>query len=439
MRYLILSVMLVFSFQASAAPKAQDNDFKSKKQMATLWSSIPFFAAGDLGQYAKTSSQDRDSVRQNFFFELTSALKDLAQTGAPVDAMVEPLANVLMLFDQVHDAHKATDVINIDLSLENQFKATLDRQYINHDIRDDARRLQVSSGTDSEILQLYVQKISKSKALGAVVSQADLNVNYAAEMRRQIDYISYGSFSNLGGGQFQLTYHMQGYKNGVTRNFISRGNLVQALDDLALQVFDFFQKNAYPDWQPSESNQPLQWINMPVHSAGSEYTFAMAKTYCLSQAARLPYSRELVMAATGGDYKPGGISKLEAFVSYPVADRRRVNENYTITPGHEQYTGGAIQPEPAIPTKVQFWCVRGPISAEVKVMERLWELHRQYRYKNKSIFAAVETLRFELGDSDTDLMYFGNNFERFERLSGREEALQVLKAHGIEIQIPTTL
>ncbi|OFZ30659.1 MAG: hypothetical protein A2622_13395 [Bdellovibrionales bacterium RIFCSPHIGHO2_01_FULL_40_29] len=434
MRYFLLSIMLVCSIQTLAAPQVSDEDqFKSKKQMAALWSSIPFFAAGDMGQYVKTMSQDRDSVRKMFFSEMTTALNDLAEKGVPAEMMVEPLANVLMMFDQAHDIRKASDVINIDWSLENQFKAALDRQYINNDIRDNDRRLQISKGNDTQVLKIYVKLLSSTYGLGGTVDPAKLNPVLMDAMYKQIDYVSYGTFSSLGAGQFQLTYHMQGVKNGMTRQFIARGKLIEALDNLALQVFDFFQKNIYPDWEPSADSQNLEWIRMPVQSTGSGYTYAMAKAYCSSQGGRLPYSRELLLASSGGQYKQGGIEKLQSLVSYAVSDRRRLNENYVITPGHEQYTGGAIQPESLSTKKVLFWCVRGPMSRDVKVLERLWELHRQYRYKDKEIFAAVETIRFEMGDSDTDLMYFGSQFEKFERLSGIQEAKSILKAKGISL------
>jgi len=49
-----------------------------------------------------------------------------------------------MMFDQVHDIHKAKDVINIDKSLEAQFKARLDNLFQAFDVRDGDRKIQIS-------------------------------------------------------------------------------------------------------------------------------------------------------------------------------------------------------------------------------------------------------------------------------------------------------
>lgn len=55
--------------------------------------------------------------------------------------MTEPLAKILMIFDQVHDVHKAKDVIEIDISIEAQFKSSLDNLFILNDVRDDALKI----------------------------------------------------------------------------------------------------------------------------------------------------------------------------------------------------------------------------------------------------------------------------------------------------------
>jgi hypothetical protein len=77
----------------------------------------------------------------------------------------------------------------------------------------------------------------------------------------KIDYVAYGTFSSLGRGQVQLTFHLTGNKSGVSRAFISHGRLTNALDDLAKQVFDFFQKNVHADWKAPHGQ--MEWLPMP--------------------------------------------------------------------------------------------------------------------------------------------------------------------------------
>lgn len=431
---------------AASAPRFQDDRFKKKdKSVMTLWPSIPFYAGGDMGQYQTTMAQSRDSVRKDFFNTLIEALDKLASKGAMPELMLEPMANILMQFDQMHDIHKAKDVVKIDYSLEHRFKAALDDLFVKFDIPDAARKIQISRGTDADLLQSYIREISAERPLGTRITQEELNVRRALEIYEQIDYAGYGTFSGVGNGDFQITFHLQGFKNGVTRNFIATGRMGDAVDDIARQVFDHFQKIATPDWQTPYGQ--LQWLAMPVNLNRSEaaygqpgYTFESAKSYCSARGYRLPYSRELLMAESGSQYREGGVRSLEAHTPYPVADRRRVNMNYVLTPGSEGYTGGPIQPAQTPSVPVKFWCVKGPAAADVRFFDRLWELHRRSRGSDREVFAAVETLRFEFGDTDTDgPIYFDGSFSVVKRLSGVDEAIRVLNGKGIEISVPTEL
>lgn len=84
---------------AKDKPRFQNDVFKNKdKKIYTIWPQIPFYEGGDIGQYEKTMSQTRDEVRKEFWKELTDALKDLADKGAAVEVMIEPMAKILMMF-----------------------------------------------------------------------------------------------------------------------------------------------------------------------------------------------------------------------------------------------------------------------------------------------------------------------------------------------------
>lgn len=422
----ILAVIAIFftSWVTVAEPvlSQQVNQQQQSTRITNLWPSMPFFNGGDLGQYVQTMTQNRDQVRQKFFSELLAGLSQLSGAGADVEKILQPLAKILLAFDAVHDAHKAIDQVGIDFSLEQQFKSSLDQLYRKNDIGREARQLQIS--------EAYLQTDLKQL-------NTESNPTGFREIYNKIDIIGYGTFSSLGQGDFQVTYHLKNIHTGDTQNFISRGNLIAAIDDLARQIFDVYQKNTYPDWLPSAAH--LEWLPMPpalAEAGDGLVTFQQAQGYCTSQGYRLPYSSELLAASAGGSYKPGGISALEDQVSYPVLDRRQFNGNYTFTRGLETATGGDLQPELSTPKTVKFWCVTGPISESIQVMNLLWQLHRDYQYKNKEVFTAIETLRFELGDSDTEIGYFGHNFERVQRLRGVPEALSVLQAHGIVITMP---
>jgi hypothetical protein len=423
----------------AAKPKYQNDSFKrTDKKIQTLWPTIPFFALGDVGQYEQTMSQSRDQVRKMFFDELIGALEKLADKGAAVEVMLEPMANILMMFDQVHDIHKAKDVVNIDKTLESMFKSSFDELFRVYDIREGSQKVQFSAGTETNLLQSYIRGISRSRPLGKKMSQDEINVKAALEMYEQIDFVAYGTFSSLGRAQFLMTLHLTGNKSGVTRSFQARGRLMDAVNDLARQVFDFFQKNEFPDWETPHKG--LSWLAMPADPTREDgYSWEEARGYCKARGYRLPYARELVMASSGSAYKNGGIANLRYKVPYVVADKRSGNDNYVYTPGHEDASGGPVQGASYSMHKGNFWCVKGEPSVEVTTIEKVWALIRKHR-ANREVYQALETVRYEIGDYGSESnVYFGPRMEVLPRLDSLDEALEVLSEAGISLNIPASL
>lgn len=415
-------------------------DFRAyQKSTLNIWPVIPFFPLGDFDQYGKTISQDRDQVRKEFWDELTETLFILASQGAAVELMVEPLVNALMLFDQVHDLHKAKDVINIDRSLESQFKARLDQLFQTYDIRDQQRRVQFSAGASSNLLEAYIRLLSNRQPLGKSISLPEIDPKMGKIVADDIDFVSYGTFSNLGRGIFQLTFHLTGTKTGISRSFIARGTLIDALDDLVKQVFDFFQKNVYPDWEPPHAG--LSWLPMPANPNKSNgYTWPEANSYCRLRGYRIPYARELLMAESGGAYKPGGITGLSPYASYVVADQRQTTDHYVLIQGNENSTNGPIQAIGIATPKSQFWCVKGKVTADVLFYEKLWSYIRTYRSRDRELYRALETIRYEVGDFGIGgLIYWAPTQSALPRMDSMDSALLYLKARGIDLKVPSQL
>jgi hypothetical protein len=435
---------------AGATPHGTDAFLDQGKKTYAIWHNVAFYSGGDLGQYQQTMSQNRDQVRRELLNELTDTLGKIASTGAQVDGMLESTANIILMFDEMHDLHKARDLQKINFSIENRFKAALDAQFQAHDVRTSQRKVQFSRGVDPEYLSQYFQASSAGNSGGHDRPKASLK--YALSLYSQIDFVAYGTFSPLGGDNFQLTLQLQNTRTGVSRSFLAQGALLPAVDQLAGEVFDLFQRNEFPDWE-SPARQ-LQWLAMPANPAkanprgeGYGYTFQEARSYCLDRGYRLPYARELLAVETGGAYKAGGIDHLESGVAYAVMDRRHTNEYHVLHKGEEQGTGGAIQALNNYADKLQFWCVKGAPSAKVLFFESLWRLHRRNQQgdgSNKDVFAAVETLRFELGDFDTGETYYNNlstndMFEKIKRYYSADKALEVLHKAGIAIEIPDNM
>ena len=435
----------VYSQSANKTDGQYENDqFKIDKKPVNLWYQIPFFEGGDIGQYQTTMSQDRDTVRKEFWEELMSEVGKLAQAGASVETMLEPMANILLKFDQVHDMHKAKDVINIDFSMESQFKSALDGYYNKYDIRDTQRKVQISRGIDSDLLTAYIRKISMEKPLGEHISQAEIDVKKALAMYNQIDYISYGTFSSLGKGDFQLTFHIVGNKNGAVRNFMTRGRLVEALDELAKQVFDFFQANVYEEWKTPYGK--LIWLPMPKNEERDRsikesnvwdiYAFNEAKSYCQARGYRLPFAKELLLAESGTKYQEGGIQSLYPYAKWAVADKRESNENTWAIPGNSGASNGIFMGDSSLTMRGVFWCVKGQPASDVVLLDKIWSLIRKFRNKNFEIYRALQTLRFEMSDycaESNQLIFWGDNYVNVKIFESVDDALEVLKNNGINI------
>ena len=440
---LLWLLSLLWSSALAASSKPVDDGFMTQgKQPLVLWNSVPFYAAADVAQYEATLATRRDGVRRENFRELSATLENLAASGVDVSAMSEPLANILLTFDMMRDLHRARDENAINSSLENQFKAALDRLYVMHQLRPSERRLQFSAGSDPAGFRAYIEGRSKDKPA---------RVDQAVSVYRQIDFTAYGSFTSLGGNEFQLTLHMQNFKTGTSRSFSTRGTLTRAVEILANRVFDFFQSNVYPSWEDKGST--LEWIAMPTNPARTDpgspnygYSYEEALDYCVERDARLPYSRELRSADAAGAYRAGGISRLKPGVSYPVLDRRHVPDLYVLYAGDSTAgMGGVLRSLATYPGRVEFWCVRGGPAADVTLHESLWMLHRAHESgdaRSREIFAAVETIRYQLGETDAAQSTFndtttGERFATVRRLGSIETALDVLARHGITLQIPS--
>ncbi len=429
----ILSVMLVFSAGISQALATRP----TSQEVTTIWPTIPFYALGDIGQYEKTMSKDREQTRKMYWDELMGAVVKMANNGAWPESVLEPLFNIMMMFEQAYDFNKAQDVINIDKSLEAMFRASFDDLFRIHDVREDRRKVEFAYGAEITAIKNSVQNTASQQPLGKPLSAEQVNQKLARHIFEQIDVVAYGTFSNLGRGQFQVTLHLTGHQNGVTRSFVAVGALTEAIQSLAQQVFDFFQKNIYPDWETPEKQ--LQWLPMPRNPNKMDgYTWSEAQQYCRARGYRLPYSRELMLAESGGAYKEGGIPALQFKRPYSVADKRSVNENYVLTPGHEDATGGPVQGASYSMSKGLFWCVKGKVSAEVQIFETVWELIRKHR-SDREIYLALETVRFEIADFDSNSdIFWGPHLTLLPRMGSLQEALDYLNSRGIRLSIPSS-
>lgn len=416
--------MLVLTITGQALA-AEVDSFNSDRKIPRLWAQIPFIQAGNLGQYQSTMAQGRDGTRRQLWRELMNEVQNLAAQGAMVEKMIEPMAKILLDFNKIYDENKKVDSVGIDLALESQFKGQFDSLYRQWDVRAHQRKVQFAEGAIRQGIDNNIKQL-----------QAPNKAQAAQDIYGVLDYVAYGTFSSLGGGQFQLSLHISSLKNGNQRSFESTGRLNEALAGLAQQFFDFFQKNDYPAWQTPY--KALTWMAMPINTGKQSYSFPEAQQYCQQQGYRLPYARELIAAAAGTQYQPGGIFSLRNFENYAVADVREVRGGHWLTMGNETATGGPINS--FADSKGSFWCVKGKASSQILFVEQLWTLIRAHRSTNLEAFQALETIRFEISDFGAKKEFFvGAQPRLVQTYESIEMAQEVLKKNGIKLSIPKDL
>jgi hypothetical protein len=447
-RLLALASLIGLTVATSAAQRTADpTGFVDRDtRVLTIWHSVPFHAGGDLAQYQATMAQNRDQVRRSLTEELSGSLQKMTQSGAAVEALLEPMAQILVMFDLMHDLHKARDQARIDFSVESQLKASLDALFTANDVRDAERRIQFSRGALPQDLRAYLQGGAPAPGVASRLSRDDAARRQAFALQQQIDFLAHGSFTHVGGGDFQLTLHLTNIRNGAMRSLEARGPVGQATRQLAQKMFDLFQKNDYPAWEAGPA--PLQWLAPPANparddprSASFGYAFQEATAYCRARGYRLPYARELLMAESGSAYKAGGIGRLLPQTNYPVLDRRHAWSDHVLR--LEDGQTSALRPVTAFSAKGLFWCVQGEPAREIMTLEKVWRLHREHQAgdgSNRDIFAAVEMIRRALGEFDEGTSYYhntstGERFDRVQPLASVGAALEVLRRHGIVIDL----
>ena len=447
-RLLGLALLLGVTIAASPVQRTADptNFVDRDKRVLTIWHQVPFHAGGDLAQYETTMAQNRDQVRRSLTDELAGSLQKMSQSGAPVEALLEPMAQILVMFDLMHDLHKVRDQARMDFSIESQLKAGLDALFTANDVREAERRIQFSRGALPQDLRAYLQGGSVGPGVDSRLSRDDAGRRQAYALQQQIDFLAQGTFTHVGGAEFQLTLHLTNIRNGAMRSLEARGPLAPATRQLAQQLFDLFQKNDYPAWEAGPV--PLQWLAPPANPARDDprsvsfgYAYQEAATYCRARGYRLPYARELLMAESGSAYKLGGIGRLIPQTNYPVLDRRHVGSDHVLR--LEDGQAPAVRPLTGFSAKGLFWCVKGDPSREIQALETVWRLHREHQSgdgSDRDVFAAVETIRRALGEFGESTSYYhntstGERFDRIQPLASVGAALEALRRRGIVIDL----
>ncbi len=417
MKSLIWSLLaLVLTLSASVC-QADFPDSNRPGAPAGIWPDITFVAAGDFKEYTRTIQQNRDDVRRELMREFADVVLPMVMSGADAREAATVVANILLMFDGMHEKHKRDAAVGLGKSLEAIFRAEFDQAFIDMGVSDALRRVEFVRNTGLK------NAVRDARSAGKRLPQ-----DAALTALATVDFFMYGSFTVQPRGRVTLTLTVEKYLTGQTRTFESTDLIDAAIRNLARQLFDFFQSNRFADWINPQPH--LDWV--PAPRSKPEAPAPVARMYCRGQNARLPYARELLLAEQGTIYVPGGIGPFNDGEIYAVADRQRWNEQHYLFVGQEDVTGGIVRSGAgqADGLKARYWCVRGSASDEVRFIEAIYDVWR--KSKDADVRKALDYILVQIGD-------FGAQPWSAGSYADLDEAVDALKARDIIVNIPMNL
>jgi len=396
---------------ADAADKAlRGETFVERQGVAYIWPEIVFARGGDYAEFAYTMSQNRDQVRKMLLQEFGELLLPMAYSNTDVNELAKTILGAILTFDGMHAAHKDEAVQGLGVSFEHGLRAELDRLFMANMLSDSRRR---------------VEFLSKNAYAYRGVKNGAADPELPVGAMKSVGFLIHGSYTLLGGSRIQVTVTLEKLTGGTSRSFTASEPISQIMPVLAKQLFDFFQANEFQEWVNPQPH--LQWL--PSSVTRPEATATEGKLYCRGQGARLPYSRELLLASQGGNYLPGGIPPLKYGV-YLVADKQRHDEqHYFFTDSSSDATGGPVRTSAGYGTiRASYWCVKGAPSAEVRFYESLYRLRRESA--DAEVTRALECLLLKLDDFGASDWFCGGAYP------SAAKAQDFLARKGYVIELP---
>ena len=277
-----------------------------------IWGQIPFVAQGSFLEFRATMGKTREQARKDLLDLFGSLYLPSVMAGADAASAAEALSKVIINFDRLREEHVRYANQGIPEALESRFIAHFEDYYRSEGLSEEERRaefLRVGGWNDA----------MKKLRLGSIQSKE--RDRLFMDLFEKLDYLLYGSYTILSNGGVALTLNAEKYGTGELRSFSAEGNIEQAIAALAREFFEFAQSNARQTWtNPLEG---LEWVLPPPNLQGSQLPREI-QLFCEGQNARIPFARELVLAAQGGRYRAGGIPVIGPEDIYLVADQQQI-------------------------------------------------------------------------------------------------------------------
>jgi hypothetical protein len=391
---LLLPCLIAVSAQA-AAPRTR------------ILGEVPFVAEGSFAEFESTMQKSRDEARAELLDQFGSLYLPSVMAGNDAQEAANAILNVIITLDQFHDQQIAKANEGIPQAIESQLLAQFDSLTRAEGLAPSELRAEIIRNGG------WLSALAKLRA-GNPAGRQPL----AKDIFTNIDVVLYGSYTVVEGGVI-LTLTAEQLRTGEITSFQANGSMEEAIASLASQLFRYAQENQRKAW--ANPQPQLEWILPPPNLATA--LPREAKLFCEGQGARLPFARELILAAQGGNFRAGGVSAIQEDDEIIVADLERSTQQI-------YYFGTALTgDDPRGPVRdaagfgtihARFLCVKGKVSPAAQ-----WEqdLYRAYRKAP----AARSAFEYLLGRLDA----FGS-VDRFSDTYGSSaEAIQALAKQGV--------
>jgi hypothetical protein len=387
-----------------------------------IWNNIPFVKAGNYLEFNAELSRTRTEARAELMGELASLLVPMAYSTDDVVRMAQVLANTLVRFDGLVRQHAQEVHQGIPASLTDDFKAGLTQRMTDNRLNDNEQRTGLAQLARDDLQEISSRRIPLEEA---------------RRLMHDLRYLAYGSYTVTGRGVVRAALTLEDLLTSRAMSVTAQGPISEVGDLLASEVFNLLQRNEYSNW---ENPQPqLTWVApaFPQKTVNAD----LAKQYCRSQKARLPFAEELLQAAMAGPYRKGGIGPLINSAFYIVADKNRFDEQYyyNTDDNAQTHTGGPLHTAAGHGTITgYYWCVRGEPSKETLFNQAVYRQIRQnLRRDRDDVVYALEYVLANTKDLDPELLARHAGKKRretpFHSLDG---AIQFLAKNEVFLQLP---
>lgn len=257
-----------------------------------IWPNIPFTEGADFCNLSEDLNKNRTDSRREYIYDTLPLMYYGASTYEAYQ--------LIYSFEKLYEHNRNLAQQKLQVSLEALLKTELSRYYNFHQPRE--RKL------------IFRNSVAIQNLIAEANSRYNKNSNSAPSANPlpripDIDYMAMGTFSMAAScdGKIEVTLDLIHLSSGEIISFYAYGTALQAVNQIAGQIFDAFQKTKFPSKIHNTDGSSLTILGTPNGRLTDKTDWKTAQRACSSLKGRLPTTQEVKDIALFGDYA-GGIT-----------------------------------------------------------------------------------------------------------------------------------